>query len=165
MRAVEINDHWLSLQNTPYWFLDWEMFLSWLDWLCPNSLLLLHSQYIHNVWNTVSPNCISVLFTGLKEDIWMPPSVNPFTETALEVIIYNRLSNVVCAYLTHHLLPAYFSISFINWHLYIIWLFLYIVDVNIFMLYLRLLIVLSCPLSTFCNTVWHLKLLIKCGLT
>lgn len=49
---------------------------------------------------TLYPSTVFLFYSlRLEEEIWMPPSMHTFTGTALEVIIYNRLSNVVCAYL------------------------------------------------------------------
>lgn len=52
----EINDRWLSLLNTPYWFQALALIIfvlgdvSVMIWLIrPKHMLLLHGQYIYNV--------------------------------------------------------------------------------------------------------------------
>lgn len=87
VRAVEINDHWLSLQNTPYWFEAMALIIFWtgkcfyhdlIDYAQTRCCYYTASTYI--MCETLYPPTVFLFYSlGLKEEIWMPPSVHTFT--------------------------------------------------------------------------------------
>lgn len=79
VRAVEVNDRWLSLLNTPYWFEALALIIFGLGnvsitiWLIMPKLFAVITWPVHNKCKRSYPptSCISLLFLGLQEETWI----------------------------------------------------------------------------------------------